>query len=303
MAENIDYQPPGDLANAYIDITSDLAFAQTHYPEANITAYLNDLAGALHNGIYRNKREPWSRLVTFWTREVPLVMWDNRRLLLASLLVMAVGYALGWISQMVDTDICYLFFGDGYMAVTEQNILNGRPMDIYGAPDKAGMFLDITINNVGVAIKAFVFGIMTSFATGWLLLSNGFMLGVFDCYFSQHDLLAQCLLTSNLHGTLEMSAIIVAGAAGLASGNGWLFPGTYSRAESLKRGAKNGLKIMVGTVPLFIVAAFIESYITRHYLIMPDGMKVFIIGCSLIFVLFYYLYLPWLLHRRTNAKR
>ena len=67
---------PDRQADAYIDLTTDLAFAQTHYPKSRITLYLNDLASALHNQIYRNKRESTSRLVTFWTQEIPQTIWD-----------------------------------------------------------------------------------------------------------------------------------------------------------------------------------------------------------------------------------
>ena len=86
-------------------------------------------------------------------------------------------------------------------------------------------------------------------------------------------------------------AIIVAGAAGLALGNGWLFPGTYSRLESFRRGAKRGLKIVIGTVPVFIMAGFIEGFITRHTE-LPDMLRLGIILTSLAFIIFYYIYLP-----------
>jgi uncharacterized membrane protein SpoIIM required for sporulation len=102
-----------------------------------------------------------------------------------------------------------------------------------------------------------------------------------------------------LHGTLEISAIIVAGAAGLAMGNGWLFPGTYKRLYSFRRGAKRGLKIVVGTVPLFVMAGFIESFFTRHTE-WPDGLRLTIILLSLAFIIYYYIVLPYLRHHGTT---
>jgi uncharacterized membrane protein SpoIIM required for sporulation len=99
-----------------------------------------------------------------------------------------------------------------------------------------------------------------------------------------------------LHGTLEISAIIVAGAAGLAMGNGWLFPGTYSRLYSFRRGAKRGLKIVIGTVPLFCIAGFIESFLTRHTE-YPDVFRLTIILLSAAFIVYYYIILPYLRNR------
>lgn len=71
MVEQAESLSPDELADAYTELTADLAFAQTHFPASRITIYLNNLASALHNRIYRNKREKWSRIITYWTREVP----------------------------------------------------------------------------------------------------------------------------------------------------------------------------------------------------------------------------------------
>ena len=117
------------------------------------------------------------------------------------------------------------------------------------------------------------------------------MIGAFQMFFFQHDLLWESMLAIWLHGTLEIWSIIVAGAAGLALGNGWLFPVTYSRLESFKRGAKRGVKIVVGTIPIFIMAGFIESFITRHTE-LPNILRLSLILISLAFIIFYYIYLP-----------
>ena len=79
VVEDDFFHTPADLADAYEEVTADLAFAQTHYPLSQVTLYLNNLASALHNEIYRNKHEKWSRIITFWTQEVPRVMYRERR--------------------------------------------------------------------------------------------------------------------------------------------------------------------------------------------------------------------------------
>jgi uncharacterized membrane protein SpoIIM required for sporulation len=87
-----------------------------------------------------------------------------------------------------------------------------------------------------------------------------------------------------LHGTIELSSIVIAAAAGFTMGNSLLFPGTYSRLESFKKGAVKGLKIVMGLVPFFILAGFIESFITR-YAFMPLSIKALIIGLSAILMI------------------
>lgn len=301
MAEDLSAHTPDEIADTYIDVTADLAFAYTHYPSSRITQYLNNLAATLHGSIYRRKRERWSRVVTFWTHEVPLVMHDARRLLLASLLVFLCGVGVGVLSQSMDPHFCEGILGSDYVDMTVRNIERGQPMAVYGSGGETEMFLGITINNVGVALRTFALGLFTSLASGWCVLSNGVMMGCFETLFAQHGLLGQSLLAVMLHGTLELSAIVVAGAAGLSLGNGWLMPGTYTRAEAFRRGAKRGLKIVVGTVPIFIVAAFVEGFVTRHTE-MDDVARLTIILLSAAFITYYYYLLPRKRHNQLKTN-
>ena len=291
-------QSPDVLADTYIELTSDLAFAQTHYPNSRITLYLNNLSSALHNSIYRNKREKWSRLVTFWTQEVPLTMFDARKLLLASFVIFAISVLIGVASQCFDTNFCRIILGDYYVDMTLENIKEGKPMAVYDGGDELNMFLGITLNNIRVSFLEFVSGIFTSIATGFLLFQNSVMLGCFETFFAQHGLLYESFLAVFLHGTLEISALIIAGAAGLAIGNSWLFPGTYSRIVSFRRGAKRGMKIIVGTVPIFIMAGFIEGFVTRHTEI-PNFIRLSIIIVSFLFIIGYFVVLPQVRHRKA----
>ncbi len=292
---------PDVLADAYQELTADLAFSQTHFPEARITVYLNNLASALHNKIYRNKREKRSRIITFWTREVPLTMWEARRLLLASFLIFVVSVVIGVLSTLGDADFPRLIMGDGYVDMTLDNIEKGEPMGVYGSEAESPMFFQITLNNIMVSFRCFVAGLLTSFMTGFILMQNGIMVGAFQAFFYQHGLLWESSLAIWLHGTIEISSIVVAGAAGLSLGNGWLMPGTYTRLESFRRGAVRGMKIVVGTVPLFIIAGFIESFVTRHT-DLADGVRLSIIVLSLFFVVSYFVVLPWHLYGRKKKQ-
>ena len=291
VVETIGDTDATELADTYIDVTSDLAFAQTHYPESKITRYLNNLASALHNEIFRSHRYRWSRLLTYWTQDVPLTMWEARRELLLSFIVFTASVFIGFLSQLLDPEFCRIILGDRYVDMTLQNIASGEPMAVYSGNSEGTMFGSITMNNVMVSFVTFVLGIFTSLGTGFKLFQNGVMLGSFQTFFAQHELLWESALAVWLHGTLEISAIIVAGAAGMAMGNGWLFPGTYPRITSFRRGARRGLRIVVGTVPVFIVAGFIESFFTRHTE-WPDLLRLSIILGSLAFVIYYYIVLP-----------
>lgn len=291
---------PDELVEAYTDVTADLAYAQTHYPHSRVTTYLNNLAVMLHGELYHNKRERWRRFVSFWTHEVPLAVYDGRKELRLSLVIFLVSILLGVFTALGGEEFVRNILGDPYVDMTLENIANGEPMAVYNGEPPFNMFLAITFNNVKVAFLVFAVGVFTSFATGFLLMNNGIMVGAFATFFAQKGLLTDCLLAMMLHGTLELSAIVIAGGAGIAMGNGWLFPGTYSRMESFRIGAKRGLKILVSTVPIFIVAGFIEGVFTR-YTHVADGLRLSVIILSLLFVLYYYVFLPVKRHREAIA--
>ncbi len=133
-------------------------------------------------------------------------------------------------------------------------------------------------------------------------MRNGIMLGSFQYFFYEHGVFWESVSTIWIHGTIEISVIIVAGAAGLVLGNSILFPGTYTRIHSFIRGAKAGLKILMSTIPFFIIAGFLEGYVTRHT-DMPYWLSFFIIGGSLFLILYYYIFYPIKLnklHERSN---
>jgi len=140
-------------------------------------------------------------------------------------------------------------------------------------------------------------GIASSFGTGYILFQNGIMLGAFQYFFHTHDLLLTSALSIWIHGTLEISAIIIAGAAGIIMGNSILFPGTYSRLDSFKHGARKGLKLIIGLVPIFIVAGFLEGVVTRQTQ-WPSYLKLFIIILSALFIIFYFVIYPIYLKRK-----
>jgi len=163
------------------------------------------------------------------------------------------------------------------------------------------MSLGITINNIRVALMAFAFGLFLSLGTLFIIMRNAIMLGSFQYFFYDQGLLWESARTIWIHGTIEISVIIIAGCAGLVLGNSILFPSTYSRVQSFVRGAKDGVKILISTIPFFIIAGFLEGFVTRHTE-MPDWLAIFIIGSSLAFIVFYYVIYPLKLKRKLRLQ-
>ena len=292
--------PAETLADNFIELTDDLSYARTFYPKSQTVRYLNQLAGRYFINIYQYRKKENGRFLRFWKTELPLIMYRYRKNMLYAFLFMFAGVLLGIFSLQQESNFASVVLGQGYVNMTLENIENGDPMAVYKDDAKGWMFFGIGTNNIRVAFYAFIFGILCSVGTVYIMFSNGVMLGVFQYFFYQYGLLGESASIIWLHGTLEISAIIIAGGAGMVLGNSILFPGTYKRIDAVQKAVKDAVKIVVGLVPVFVVAAFIESYITR-LTDMPIYLKLIIIGLSALFIIWYFIYYPYLINKKTNG--
>ena len=297
--EHPSQEDPDMLAQMYTELTSDLAFSRTHFPEATITTMLNAMTLKLHNEIYSGRREKWSRLWTFWTDEVPEAVYENRRAMLSALAVFVFFFLVGVVSLFNDDGFARLIMGNEYIDMTIENIENGRPTDVYSQGPESLSFFDIMLNNLGVDVLCVALGILTPFATALVLARNAIMVGAFTFFFFQYGVFGESVLAIMQHGTLEIATIILSGGAGFVLGSGWLFPGTYSRMQALRRRGKQSLKITLAILPVTVVAAFIEGYLTRHTE-LPVPLRVAVIVLSAAFIIFYFIILPWVKGRKRR---
>lgn len=288
-----------ELESLYIDITDDLSYSNTFYPESPTTIYLNALSQRAHLKIYKNKPTPRNAVWNFWYKNFPLLFYKYQKELLFSFLAFALFAAIGAYSAAQDDQFVRMILGDRYVNMTIDNINKGDPMAVYKDANKVDMFLGITINNVRVAFLAFVYGLLLCVGTLYIFLINGVMIGSFQYFFYDQGLLWESARTIWIHGTIEISVIIIAGCGGIVAGKGLLFTGTYTRLQSFMRSLRDGLKIVFSTVPLFILAGFLEGFVTRHTE-MPDVLAIAIISISLFIILFYYVYYPIYLNKKTN---
>lgn len=301
LLSGLDRMSGDEASDLYIQLNDDLSYARTFYAKSPVTLYLNGLAVRLHQYIYRNKRTPARRFLSFWREEIPLAIHEARYNLLIAFAIFVVSFAIGAVSTRHDPTFARLMLSDGYVDMTLENIRNGRPMDVYNDDQSGLMFLMITINNIRVSFLCFAAGLVPALGTGLILMYNGVMIGSFQYLFHEQGVLTESLLTIWVHGTLEISAIIIASGAGLCFGSGWLFPGSYPRGESFRRSALTGVKVAMGLVPVFIIAGFLESFVTRHALTVRPWVSMTIIFGSLAWVVYYFIILPY--HANSRARR
>lgn len=289
---------PEKISNLFVQVTEDLSYARTFYPHRTVRYYLNHLSRKVFGKIYRNKVFSIKGFWQFWTDELPYLLYDSRKQLRLSLFIFILAMALGVLSSARDSSFMSLILGEEYISMTVENIGKGDPMAVYKKSPGSDMFLYITWNNIKVAFNVFVFGLLAGIGSVYILIYNALMLGAFQYFFHEYGVLSDALITIWQHGTLEISSIIIAGAAGLTLGRGLVFPGTYTRIEAFRLSAYRGMKILMGTIPLFIMAGFIESFITRQT-DAPIALRISVIIASLAFIIFYFVWLP---HRKQKKN-
>jgi len=288
---------PDELASNYIELTNDLAYAQTFYPQSKTREYLNELSLLAHQRIYKDQKSSNNQFFRFINYDVPLAIWQIRKQIFYSLLIFCLAVGIGFLSAHYDDQFIRLILGNSYVDFTIEKIKEGDPAAIYNEGGMVGSSIAITINNIKVAFNAFVLGIFYSIGTGYILFSNGIMLGAFHYMFFKYGVIGEAMSAIWIHGTIEIAVIIIAGGCGLALGNSILFPQSFTRLESFKQAAKRASKVLVSTVPFFIVAGTLEGFVTRYYQ-SSIMMCLVIILLSLFAILYFYVLRPYQLARK-----
>jgi uncharacterized membrane protein SpoIIM required for sporulation len=290
---------PDQLAQLYVELTDDLAYARTFFPNSKTTKYLNQITFKAHQQIFKRRKVASNSIIKFFLNDYPLTIYENRKTIFIAFIFFVISAIIGAASLSLNEDFARSILGDGYVNMTIDNIKDGHPMGVYDSQEQGIMFLSIAWNNIRVAFMAFALGIFFTVGTFTVLLRNGIMLGVFQFFFFKYGLMKVSFLTVWMHGTIEISSIIIAAAAGIVMGKGFLFPGTYPRIYSLQREALKGVKMVIGLIPLFIIAAFIESFVTRHSEV-SFTFDAIIIVLSSIFIISYLFVYPYFLTKKLN---
>lgn len=298
---------PDETAERFITLIDDLSYAKTFYPRSKVTRWVNGIAAGIYQSIYQNKKEKYSRIFQFWKFELPLLFKKHHRTFLFTTVCFLIFVAVGVLSSMNDENFIRGVLGDGYVDMTEENIANGDPFGVYKDENPFSMFMKIALNNIRVSFFAFMGGFTLGIYTIIIMWHNGLMLGCFQYMFFSKGLGIKSVLVIWIHGTLEISAIVLAATAGFILANGILFPGTYNRMQSFKQGFKDAAKVLICLVPVFIMAAFFESYVTHlmsqtfdkdSNVGLPVWVSVIILAVSLVFIIWYFIILPVRLNKK-----
>jgi uncharacterized membrane protein SpoIIM required for sporulation len=147
----------------------------------------------------------------------------------------------------------------------------------------------IMVNNIRVSFFCFVLGFVWGVGTIVLLFYNGVILGALAANFFRWQMSLDFWALILPHGIIEISSIIIASAAGLIIGWSLIFPNERSRKEALLENGRDALMLLMGTIPLLILAGLTEGFITPLDFIGPIGKLSFAL-VTIVFIVFYLFY-------------
>lgn len=277
-----------DLVKLYRQASSDLNYLQTHFRESRYTAYLNNLLGRCHTYIQVDGSPFLPRVKRFLLLGFPALLRQEKLLFLLSTALFLAAFCFAYFAVSLDTPWAGVILDPETRAAWEENA-SGMNEEGTVIPAALGPLFTgyIATNNIQVAFMAFAGGITCGLGTVYVLAKNGILLGALAALFALHErsLIFWALILP--HGIMELTAIFISAAAGLALGRALLLPGDYSRRDSLRLVSRSAARLLGGTIPLFFLAAVIESFFTPSAL--PMAVKLGLAAFSAAALALYFL--------------
>lgn len=272
-----------ELSLLYRQIASDLSTVREDPASRQISTYLNQLLGRAHNLIYMGRKTNAAGIVQFFRSTYPRLFRENLAYpLIAFLIFLAAGIA-GMALCFSDPGFERYFLGAQMIDTIEQHQMWTH--SVVAIKPLASSF--ILTNNISVSLATFASGIVAGLGTVAMLIMNGLLIGVIGTACWQAGMSSQLWSFVAPHGVLELPAIFIAGGAGLLLARGLLFPGTLPRRDSLMEAGGRAVRLVLGVIPLLVIAGFIEGYISPSE--FPVPLK-FALGVALATALLLYLF-------------
>ena len=280
-----------ELTRLYPAVAIDVARARMYNIDPSTQKRINQLAISAHGLLYRRRNISFFRSVwTFFRYDYPRLfrrLWPYTVLATTIFVISLLG---AYVSTRLKPSNAFLYVpGQLDISDEEPGVSSKDISERFRRIDMAPMAAGIMTNNLSVAFNAFALGITAGVGTCYVVIFNSMMLGGFAAHFANHGLVYDFWSFIAPHGVLEIFAILVSAAAGLKLGLSLAIPGQLTRSASLRVGARDALWLVLGTIPMFIIAGIVEGFITPSYL--PGAAKI-ILGIALGTLTIVYLVTP-----------
>ena len=284
-----------ELGQLYRSATSDLAVARRDFAGHRVADYLNALVARAHAAVYQGRAARRRGLVDFFARSFPRTFRATWGYTLAAFLMFLLPALASFAVAYRDPAA-----GAALFPGIEDRIQDIRDKREWwkelNDSNAAGASMIMT-NNIRVTFLAFAGGILLGLFTLYLLAQNGLMLGVVAGAAQSLGFAANLWGFVAAHGTLELSAIFIAGGAGMQLGWALVRPGLLTRRTALVLAARRAALLLLGCVPILVIAGTIEGFLSPSDL--PLGVK---LAVSLLSGLLLYGYLLLAGRERAQAR-
>jgi uncharacterized membrane protein SpoIIM required for sporulation len=257
-----------ELALTYRAATTDLAIARTRGEDPAIQQHLNRLTARAHAVVYvATARSGWSLILRFVTRDFPREVRRSWAPIGFCALLTIVSAAVAYVSVSTDPQNVHALLPGMQLQPVDRALHDSNfGFDRAFSPAMASL---IITNNIQVAALAFAGGMTAGLLTGWVILNNGLMVGSLAALYVKAGFGADFWATIAPHGVIELTAIQIAGGAGLVLAGGYLLPGRARRRDALLVDGRRAGTLVIGVALLLCVAGTIEGFISPQRLSIP----------------------------------
>ncbi|MEQ9407858.1 MAG: stage II sporulation protein M [Fuerstiella sp.] len=277
------------LSRLYRGVCYDLSLVQSREWGARLEQYLNDLVAHGHNCLYRSPPRSLESALLFLTQGFPQLLRARKAFFFLSLALFAVPFLVSMLIAVIDPVLAERLVDKTAMEQSGESYSKDfyKDIDRKYAEDRSLMAGFYVWNNVGIAFRCFALGAFFGIGTVVTLLFNGISLGAITGYLINQGHADNFFSFAISHGSFELTAIVIAGAAGLLLGWGMIHPGALSRRESLRVHGIDAIQLAIGAGFMLFVAALIEGYFSPMPAI-PHAVK-YMVGTILWLVVYVYL--------------
>ena len=257
------------LCQLYRQVTIDLSRARAEADDPVLVQYLNLLAARAHGQVYAARPVDMRGLLTFITSGFPQALRRHALPVLISAAVFLLTALASFVAVVRQPELAASLFDERIVEI--ENLRLEKQQGEYkgnftfSASRSPLVAVQIIFNNILVACRTFAFGVLLCLPAVLLLVFNGRMLGTLMGLTWNHHYFRDFNALILTHGVLELSAICIAGGAGLMVGWSLIAPGELPRREALRRTAREAFALLGGACLMLVVAGIIEAYVTPHF--------------------------------------
>ncbi|EWH06061.1 membrane protein [Pseudoalteromonas lipolytica SCSIO 04301] len=253
---------PIHFPNLYRKICNDLAIAQSRQYSPILVEQINCLVQLGQKRLYLSRSNQFSELWHVARTAFPRALYENRVMLAVNLLAFWGLALIAFIWVRLDPDAAYTFLGQGTLLNIEKMYDPSGSVQSAerGASQDLLMFGVYIYNNIGIAFQMFAGGVLFCVGAAFFLLFNSFYFGAIAAHIVNVGFEGPFFSFVITHGSFELTAIIIASAAGCRIGYALLNPGQFTRAYAIKQAAQKALPLIVGAFLMLVIAAFIEAF-------------------------------------------